>query len=282
MPLNAVVISAELAFRASALPLPTAPLEAEQLITCARPDQIALHYLEDRAFFTDLLRSRGALLILAGRTDPQSLAELQRTHPANRQVFTLESSRLNRELIYSSIHQPLIPMTAAICPTPGWARQVFPELPEPEAQNPSGSTAESSSRGSRSTFTPAKSWASTPRAVPKPSAARSRPAKARATSVNSPSSGKTHPSPVAARPSATCCSTKNAAAHVALGQGFPSALGRETSSPSQLEAAGCNRSAVHADIPFGSAEVTIVATGTSEGEVVLLENGLWAERFDAA
>jgi aminopeptidase len=69
---------------------------------------------------------------------------------------------------------------------------------------------------------------------------------------------------------------ENAAAHVALGQGFATCFdfGGE-SSPGQLDAAGCNRSAIHTDIPFGSPEVTVVATQTRQGEVVLLERGAW-------
>lgn len=69
---------------------------------------------------------------------------------------------------------------------------------------------------------------------------------------------------------------ENAAAHVALGQGFATCFdfGGE-SSPSQLDAAGCNRSAIHTDIPFGSPEITVVATQTRQGEVVLLERGAW-------
>ncbi len=43
-----------------------------------------------------------------------------------------------------------------------------------------------------------------------------------------------------------------------------------------------NRSVIHTDIMFGSTEVTIVATKTREGEVVLIDRGEWSERFLAA
>lgn len=73
---------------------------------------------------------------------------------------------------------------------------------------------------------------------------------------------------------------ENAAAHVALGFGFSSALDLAPPiSPSELDAAGCNRSAVHTDIAFGSPEVDVVATITCAGEVPLLRRGWWAEDF---
>ncbi len=73
---------------------------------------------------------------------------------------------------------------------------------------------------------------------------------------------------------------ENASAHLALGRAYATALdGGERLGPSELAEIGCNDSAIHTDIMFGSAEVTIVATETAEGEVVLIENGRWTERF---
>ena len=47
----------------------------------------------------------------------------------------------------------------------------------------------------------------------------------------------------------------------------------------ELEAAGLNRSTIHTDVMFGSPDVTVVATRSREGEVVLLERGRWTGRF---
>jgi aminopeptidase len=67
---------------------------------------------------------------------------------------------------------------------------------------------------------------------------------------------------------------ENAAAHVGLGQGFARALA-ERARATQLEELGCNRSDVHVDVVFGSPQVRVVATASREGEVALLDGGLW-------
>ena len=70
---------------------------------------------------------------------------------------------------------------------------------------------------------------------------------------------------------------ENAASHVALGRGFPLALaGGESMSARQLEELGCNHSKIHTDIMFGSPEVSIAATLSRHGEVVLVDRGEWA------
>jgi aminopeptidase len=69
---------------------------------------------------------------------------------------------------------------------------------------------------------------------------------------------------------------ENAAAHVALGQAYTRALdGSDEMTAEELEAVGCNRSAVHLDVAFGSAEVDVTAMGSAE--VVVLRGGLWSE-----
>lgn len=73
---------------------------------------------------------------------------------------------------------------------------------------------------------------------------------------------------------------ENAWSHFAIGRAYASALAGGTEmSPSELEALGCNTSTIHTDIMFGSKDVTIVATKSREGEVVLLDRGEWTERF---
>ncbi|MEE8524123.1 MAG: aminopeptidase [Thermoanaerobaculia bacterium] len=73
---------------------------------------------------------------------------------------------------------------------------------------------------------------------------------------------------------------ENAGAHVALGQGFPLALaGGEVMSKRELERQGCNLSGTHTDVTFGSARVSVVATRSRRGKVVLLDCGRWIEPF---
>ena len=73
---------------------------------------------------------------------------------------------------------------------------------------------------------------------------------------------------------------ENASSHVALGKGYASALkGGEKMTDKQLEEIGCNNSVIHTDIMFGSQEVTIVATKTNQGEVMLIKKGHWTAPF---
>ncbi len=76
---------------------------------------------------------------------------------------------------------------------------------------------------------------------------------------------------------------ENAWSHAALGRAYASGLaGGPTMTSAELDEVGYNRSVIHTDIMFGSTEVTIVATKTREGEVVLIDRGEWSERFLAA
>lgn len=76
---------------------------------------------------------------------------------------------------------------------------------------------------------------------------------------------------------------ENASAHLALGKAYATALqGGDAMSTAELAKLGVNDSAIHTDIMYGSTEVTITATRTAEGEVTIIENGRWTERFPEA
>ncbi len=47
----------------------------------------------------------------------------------------------------------------------------------------------------------------------------------------------------------------------------------------ELEGMGVNHSAIHTDVMFGSTLVSVFATNSREGEVVLIDRGRWAKRF---
>jgi aminopeptidase len=73
---------------------------------------------------------------------------------------------------------------------------------------------------------------------------------------------------------------ENAASHVALGCGLPETFAdAEEMTPSQRDKLGCNQSLVHTDVMFGSSEVTVRATRSREGEVLLLDRGRWPKEF---
>lgn len=73
---------------------------------------------------------------------------------------------------------------------------------------------------------------------------------------------------------------ENAWSHAAIGQGYSTGIrGGEKMPAAELASLGCNRSMIHTDIMFGSPEVTITAVESTEGEVVLIDRGHWADRF---
>ncbi|MEM8932255.1 MAG: aminopeptidase [Acidobacteriota bacterium] len=73
---------------------------------------------------------------------------------------------------------------------------------------------------------------------------------------------------------------ENAWPHVALGQAYTTGLiGGDTMSAATLAKHGCNVSAIHTDIMVGSTEVSVIATETREGEVPLIRDGRWVDRF---
>lgn len=73
---------------------------------------------------------------------------------------------------------------------------------------------------------------------------------------------------------------ENAWPHVALGSAYTSALDNGASlGARELAALGCNVSMIHTDMMVGSPQVSIFATKSAEGAVVLIDNGEWSARF---
>lgn len=76
---------------------------------------------------------------------------------------------------------------------------------------------------------------------------------------------------------------ENAWPHAAVGQAYSTALrGGESMSQERLEELGANSSAIHTDIMFGSPEVSIAATDSARGEVLLIDRGKWVEPYRSA
>ncbi|MEE8526569.1 MAG: aminopeptidase, partial [Thermoanaerobaculia bacterium] len=109
------------------------PLVGAQLIRRGRPEQIALAHDQEACWINDLVRTRSAVITLVGDELPRLMAELARTHPENHALFTRGASLAGTGLIAYGINRSLCPWVVAGAVTPGWARQVFPELPESQA-----------------------------------------------------------------------------------------------------------------------------------------------------
>ncbi len=109
------------------------PQITAQLIRHGGPEQITRYQLEKQTWLHDVVRTGAALLLLDGKSDPQLMPELGHAHPRNHHLYASEASAVDLEFTRRALDQRLCPSTMAVCPTPAWARQVFPELPEQEA-----------------------------------------------------------------------------------------------------------------------------------------------------
>ncbi len=109
------------------------PLATEQLIRHGTPQQIDRYYLEKEAWLIDIPRSGAALLGLDGKSDPERMPRLRRTHPENHHHLASEWHTIFRNFMRRVIEQRLCPAVLAPCPTPGWAKRVWPEELEDEA-----------------------------------------------------------------------------------------------------------------------------------------------------
>jgi len=70
---------------------------------------------------------------------------------------------------------------------------------------------------------------------------------------------------------------ENASCHIALGEGYPTALsnGGSLDGEEALRAAGCNTSLMHTDFMIGSPEMTITARLWDGGETVIMKDGIF-------
>lgn len=356
-------------------------LEKAQLIRRGRADQISLYHVGVQKWLADVLRSRSALLVLQAASDRRLQDDLRRAHPRSHQLFYREEVAIGSDFLRRAVDQRLSPVVLAASPTPSWARQVLPDLPDDEAfhqlaelifrftfadRDDGIARAEAHARrltrrcavldelgireirvtgggnDMRLGLSEKSRWRDTGRAT----------SAGQRFQLNVPSfevfttpdwrrtegrlaAGRTFWLPggapveglvltfregrvvdVEARTGAQdfdrwldvdegarrlgefalvgedspiarsgihfghTLLDENAAAHVGLGLGIASALdGGASLSPEELDALGFNTSAVHFDVPFGSAEVDVVATECRQGEVVLLERGRWTDPF---
>jgi len=109
------------------------PRVGAQLIRRGRPEQIALAHDREACWINDLVRTRSAVITLVGDEAPRLMAELARTHPESHALYTRGASQAATGLIAYGVNRSLCPWVVAGAVTPGWARQVFPQLPEAQA-----------------------------------------------------------------------------------------------------------------------------------------------------
>ncbi len=357
------------------------PLEEAQLIRRARDEQLALHHDRNHRFLNDIVRSRSAVISLTGDEHPALMPELARSHPERHALFTNAASVAAEGFRAYGINRGLCPWVVAGVATPGWARLVFPDLPEAEAtdrlaalifqftyadRDDARQLAAAKDRqlharrrlldelevrevritgggsdltvglsaqarwlgGSKETAfgqtfnanVPSEENFTTPdRRLTQGRLVATMPFRTHSGLLvkdlvltfrdgrvveldagegregfsrwlDSDDGGRYlgefalvgGDSPIArsGRFFEHTLYDENAWPHVAFGRAYASALdGGVTMTPAELDAVGCNLSVIHTDVMFGSTEVTIVATQSREGEVVLIDRGQWTERF---
>ncbi len=357
------------------------PLLKVALVRHGRFEDIELCHAADQAWLHDLLRHGAAYICLTGTEDPDLWDELARSHPERHGAYLRGRSATIGGFYRYGVERRWCPWLTAVCPTPGWARQLFPSLPERAAYDRLAShvfrftgadredAAElaaakdrllkarcrqldrlaiteiqvsgggndfrigfsrkarwlggSSTTAAGQTFfynlpteevytTPDKRAAEGRFAASRPFRCPGGPMvrdlvlrlrEGRVVDLDAGSGAgalarwleaddgarRLGEFALAAEDSAVARSgqffntsilDENASSHVALGQAYVNGIaGGEAMTLRQLDRLGVNRSAIHADVMFGSPAVSAVASASREGEVVLIERGRWAERF---
>ena len=357
------------------------PLQEAQLIRRGRLEQVALFHDRNLRFLNEIVRSRSAVVSLTGDEHPALMPELAESHPDRHAVFTRAAGVAADGLRTYGINRSLCPWVVAGSVTPGWARQVFPELPETEAVDRlaalifefTGADREDAMElaaakdrrlharrrllneleirelritgggsdltvglsakarwlgGSKETVSGQRFNANVPSEenFTTPDRRRTR-GRLAATMPFRTHSGLlvkdlvlTFEDGRVVDLDASCgrdgferwldsddggrylgefalvgqdsliarsglffehtLYDENAWSHVALGSAYAAGLdGGGAMTAAELDALGYNRSVIHTDVMFGSTEVTVTATETREGEVVLIDGGEWTERF---
>ena len=109
------------------------PLLTAALVRHGRLEDIELHHAADLAWLHELLRHGGAFICLVGTETPGLWDELAASHPEQHRAYLRGLSVATGGFYRFGIERRRCPWLTAVCPTPGWARQLFPELPEREA-----------------------------------------------------------------------------------------------------------------------------------------------------
>ena len=109
------------------------PLQIAALIRHGRLKDIELYHTKDQAWHHELLHHRGAFICLVGSELPSLWDQLARSHTDRHGVY-LRGLHTSTGGFYSyGVERQWCPWLTAACPTSGWARQLFPQLPESRA-----------------------------------------------------------------------------------------------------------------------------------------------------
>ena len=131
-----IALLTEVAYRAGGGRVETRmrdPLQLAALIRHGRLKDIELYHTKDQAWHHELLRHRGAFICLIGSELPSLWDQLARSHPDRHGAY-LRGLHASTGGFYSyGVERQWCPWLTAACPTPGWARQLFPELTESRA-----------------------------------------------------------------------------------------------------------------------------------------------------
>ncbi len=109
------------------------PRQQELLIRYGRPEQIEMAHAEEQRFLAEAVSSRAALISLRGDEDPALMPALALEYPERHAIFTRSASLKGKIFLQHGVNRGLCPWVVAGGATPGWGRQVFPELPPDEA-----------------------------------------------------------------------------------------------------------------------------------------------------
>ncbi|MCP5114020.1 MAG: aminopeptidase [bacterium] len=109
------------------------PLLLAALIRHGRTADVELHHAQDTIWFREIIRHGAAYISLQGPELPLLWEGLARTCPDRFAAFHRGLRAATDGFLRYGLEGQHCPWVAAPCPTPGWARQVFPELAQDAA-----------------------------------------------------------------------------------------------------------------------------------------------------
>ncbi len=109
------------------------PLQHAALIRHGRLEAIELCYSETQAWLNAMIRHGGAYICLAGHEFPNLWDEIANSHPERHAAYLRGLSKATGGIYHYGLERRAFPWLTAACPTPGWAGELFPDLPQQQA-----------------------------------------------------------------------------------------------------------------------------------------------------
>ncbi len=109
------------------------PLQHAALIRHGRLEAIELCHSEDQAWLSAMIRQGGAYICLTGQEFPNLWDELATSHPERHAAYLRGISAATGGIYRYGLERRSFPWLTAACPTPGWGKALFPDLPEGQA-----------------------------------------------------------------------------------------------------------------------------------------------------